>query len=350
MKLRKLFAVLLAVMLTVCSCAMAETVSVSTNPLDMEVMIGNKVYTFACTLEELEAQGITITADGLNANYWHDANNGRAGFDVLLQGTKGDDANLSVCGVKVTPNSGQPITMPGGIVIGESTRDDCLAAYGTPYVDNDTSIWYNMARNKVQYRIYFDDNMVIKDFQMISYGPYSWGFEFDGQAGVEQSDLPDPTSMNFDQYIIDGKLYSGQITLADLTANGWVLDHSTDLSVEVDPQGKAIMISNPLLVLGNGESTLQVFPINRSEAACALSECGVLYVGANLGDNVSIVLADGLTLGDSYDAFVATFGEAGSTEDHSDDGYIYYEHTVMGGVTYGFRVTDGIVSYIRIRP
>lgn len=349
MKLRKIVSLVLALMLCCMSIAFAQTATPSENPLDMEVMIGATVYNFSCTLDELEAQGITITDSELRDGYWHNANNGRAAFQVLLMGTKGDGTDLSVCGVKIEPDGSQTFVLPCGIVMGESTYDDCLAAYGAP--DNISAFWVEFARDKVQYRIYFDDNNVIREMQMISYGPLSWGFEFDDQAGVEQENLPDPFTMAFDEYILDGKLYKGQITLADLEENGWVLDHAADLSEEIAPQGNDLLINNSRLVLFNGESTLQVFPINRStEETCTLAECSVLYIGVNSADNVSLVLADGITIGSSYDDVIATFGEATSEEDYSDDGYIYYKHKAMGSVTYGFSVADGEVIYIRVQP
>lgn len=351
-KMKRIFAIVLSMMLAACGCAAAETVvTPSEAPLDMEAMIGGKIYTFACTLEELEEQGVRISEEELKEDCWHSANNGRAAFEVLLQGTKGESEELSVAGAKFVPDGNQVFTMPGGIVVGQSTKEDCIAAYGETNVGTTNTNWFKMARDKVQYRVSYDEDMVVKEFQLISEGPLSWGFEFDGQAGAEQTDLPDPTAMAFDEYILDGKLYKGQITLADLEANGWVLDHSADLESMIEPQGDKWLVINPILVMYNGESTLQVFPINRStEEERALGECEVLYIGVNEADGVSLVLADGLTIGCAYSDVETLFGKAGNIDEYEEEGYTYYEHEVMGGITYGFSVYDGIVKYIRVKP
>lgn len=358
MTIRKITALLLALMLTLCTGALAEVTPSeaaalpSADPLDMQAMIGNKIYDFACTLEEIEEQGINIVEDELKEGYWHAANNGRASFRLLLMGTLGDTEELSVAGVSFVPEGTQVFTMPGGLVVGKHTQADALAAYGTPHVDNDYCDWFQFTRGKIEYRVYYNEETdTIREFQMISRAPLSWGFEFDGQAGVEEKDLPDPSAMDFDEYILDGKLYKGRISLDDLEENGWVLDHGEDLNAELEPQGDMMFVLNTILVCYNGESTLQVFPINRScDAACKLGECDVMYIGVGETDGASIVLADGLTIGSSYDDVLATFGEAAHVEDHSEDGYIYYEHKAMGSVTYGFSVYDGIVKYIRVKP
>lgn len=356
MKLNRMICAVLALLMCFASVALAETTpsdaaqEPSMFPLDMEAMIGTKNYTFSCTLEELETQGVTITDEELESGYWHHANNGRAYFQVLLMGTRGDETELSVCGAKFAPDGTQVFTLPGGIVVGESNRADCVEVYGKPSYDTESYVRYNLARGKVVYSIEFDENGIVESFSMQSYGPYAWGFEFDGQAGVEQANLPDVKEMAFDEYILDGKMYKGQITLADLEKNGWVLDHTADLQSQIDAQGDAFVITNPLLVCSNGISTLQVLPINRStDNTCALEDCGVLYFGVNVTDNVSIVLADGITLGCDYDDVVALFGEAISEEAHEDEGYTYYEHRVLGSMVYGFSVYDGVVMYIRVK-
>ncbi len=353
MKTRKIVALLLVALLTLAcmlpACA-EDAEDAATDDIRLtDVKIGSKVYSFDAPLEAFEAQGITITASELKPDYWLSANDGRASFDVLVSGTKGDPDVLSVCGVRVRPDGNQTFELYGGIVIGPEpcTKEQIHAAYG-----ESTNNWYNFRRKKVQYRVYYNDDDTVREIQILSSFPMAYGFEYSDLAGVADENLPDPKAMGFDEYILDGKHYKGQITLQDLVDDGWLLDASIDLNQEVEPQGAAaFFISNPFIVCFNGKSTLQVFPINRSvDTACKLSECGVLYVGANEADDVDVVLANGITLGTPYEDVVALFGEATRTEDHSDDGYMVYDHTVMDTVTYTFSVSDGLVKYISIQP
>ncbi len=365
MKFCKILVIALALMFVCMGAAFAETatpsepsVEITDTPsaraLDMQVKISGKIYDFACTMDELAAQGITICADELAIDRWLDAHNGRAYFQVLLSATKGDETTPAVCGVKIRADGNQTFELPGGLTIG-STKEEVIAALGAPGTDSGNLAFFNFSRRKVEFRCYFDENaegMPLKEIQMISYAPLSWGFDFDGQAGVQQENLPDPTTMGFDEYIIDGKLYKGDITLAQLEENGWVLDHSQDLEAQIDPQADSLVVINKTMVLFNGVSTMQVLPYNPSDdTACALKDCSVLYLGANVADMLEITLADGIAIGSPYADAAALFGEAKSAEENAEDGYTYYEHKVIGNVTYGFSVyADGNISYLRIRP
>jgi len=355
MKTRKILIVLSVLLLTACALAFAESATppepaaeeLLYTPYDLQVRIGGKVYDFACTLDELAQQGVRIAQSELTAGRWHRANNGRASFGVLLQGTKGDESELSVCGVQIEPDGNQIFELPGGIVIGRSTVDDCIAAWGE--AETASQYWQDFWHGKVQIKAYYDDSGLIRRFEMISHGPVSWGFDFDGQAGKAQADLPDPMHMAFDEYILDGKLYAGQITIADLEENGWVIDHSMNLDEKIKPQGGAMFVLNPKLTCFNGASTLVVSPVNRSdEKECALGECAVQYISVSEADGTSLTLADALTIGSRYSEVEALFGTAKSS--YSQDEGMFYQHEVMGGVIYGFMVRSGVVTEIRIMP
>lgn len=355
MNIRNILALLLTALLIMCAAAACAEETADTAPLAeqlMQVKIGGKTYSFAAPLEELTAQGITINASELKPDYWYTANNGRASFEVLLTATHGDSSKLSVSGITIRPKDNQTYELYGGVVIGpqQGTREEICASFGKKPSEYSYD-GMNFCNNQVSVTVSYDDEGMWERVQIDSDIPSAYGFEYSELAGAAQENLPDPKTMAFDEYIIDGKLYKGKITLADLEANGWLADVTVGLNTSVEPQGNDIFVSNPVIDCYNGRGMLRVFPINRSTTdTCKLSECGVLYVGVGKSNDVDVVLADGITLGSPYADAVAVFGEASYTRDESDKGYIMYRHNVVNSMTYEFSVTDGVITYIQIQP
>lgn len=315
------------------------------------IKIGSNTYSIIAPLEEVEAQGITITAEERKLDSWLMANNGRATFNVKLSGTNGDSSKLSVCGVEINPDGNQKFELYGGIVLGPepSTREQVLAVYGRPFASTNVAVTYSFFSDKMRYSIYFNDDNTIRRIEIKSDLPMAYGFEYSDLAGKADENLPDPKTMAFDEYIVEGKFYKGEMMLQDLVDDGWLLDSAIDPNEEVEPKGESRVIT-----LFNGKCTLQLQLINRSaDTPCKLSECGIVYFDVSKVGNASIVLADGITIGSPYADVVALFGEANRMSDHSsysDD--IYYEHTVMGYRLYCFYVyaDNGAVKTIRVYP
>lgn len=346
MKFQRVSLLLLAILLSIA--CMIPACAEETAPVDIgltEVKIGSKVYSFSMPVSDFEAQGITFNSSELKPDYWYQANNGRASFSVLVSGTKNDPNTLSVCGVDIAPDGNQTFELRGGIVIGPEpcTKAQIEAAWGESEYNS-----YNFCYLKLHYYVFYNEDDTVRHIQIVSEMPLSYGFEYSELAGVPDENLPDPTTMAFDEYIIDGKLYKGQITLQDLVDDGWLLDSTLDLNKEVEPQGNGGLILNNIITCYNGKSMMQVFPINRStDTPCKLSECGVLYMDISRSNNLDVTLADGMTLNKPYSDAVAVFGEASRVDEEAS----FYTHTVIGSVQYGFSVdSEGNVSAIRIQP
>ncbi len=332
-----------------------EPLAPSDKPIDMQVKVGKKIYTLAGPLSCLEEQGLSyVDPDRAKAGYWVEVTTGRTTFDVLLDAADRDNATPEttfVCGYQFERKESLNVTLPKGLDLATATRADVLAAYGTPSSEGDNYVAYRLNRDYVSLYFYFEeegDTSLIKLLEFTSSIPYRFGCGITSEAATGEN-LPDPTDFTFSQFILDGVYYGDGITLQDLLDRGWVMD-TAFVDDELKAQGgNSFFISGVRVVLYNGRGMMTVFLYNPAEeGTCKASEGEILSIGVNVADNTSLVVADGLTFGNTLDDVTATFGTNYNTDEN--DGYTAYSFQT-GNVKNTFNISGdpAAVSYIAIQ-
>ena len=176
----------------------------------------------------------------------------------------------------------------------------------------------------------------------------NYGVVDSSKTGVPEENLPDPASLPFDSYILDGKLYQKGATVQDLLDNGWVLpaDHPADSAVEAG----GIWVYGDRMYLYNGAGLVYVGAFNYSGEECTLAECSVSEIKASALQNSALICADGIQPGvTALSEAAATLG-APSEDSTDEDGVRTVEFEVLNGVTYELTVdADELVTTIAIK-
>jgi len=360
MKLSRIAAIVLCLVL-LCSAAFAEFVP-TPHPLDFEILVGKSQYSFPMSIAQAKEAGIIFDDEaGIYTNKTLldgkaikvPAGNGRSAFyaHIMLTPeavvTKNYNENtLYVGGVDVESDSPQSIELPGGLILGKSTFDECMAAYGEPDYMSDEKDYasYDFNRDYTTIKLRFKDGILDNAEGFTHLGRF--GLEFSPAA--PDAEPADPTTIPYSSFILNGKLYNGKLTYRDLEADGWKID-SRLLERELEPAGSFIIMGlNTYLY--NGEGLLNVFLYNPSENEnCSVEDASVLYVGAGYADNVSFVLADGLTFGSTLDDVTASFGDNADIEEK--EGYTFHTYSgLSNGAACSFSVADNEVFYLRVQP
>ncbi len=351
--MKKILAAILAltIILSMISVSCADENGVSDRLMDMQVKLGNKIYTFADSIDGIKAQGVRFVDDELKAGEFHEANNGRIAFKVKVgaadEKSTGSES-LYVCGYEFNSKESLNAEISCGIKVGVSTRADVLNAFGTPTTPNFTDkdyLAYMLNYNYLLVRFYFsgnEDESTLIRVEAESDIPFSYGLEVSEFAGKEAENLPDPMTFNFDQFIIDGKFYEGALKLQDFLDNGWRLDSRIADKVLQDEY------RTEDVVLFNGVNMIFVSVENRQGTdSLPIADGDVEYVGVLKADDTSIIVADGLTIGSSFEDVMATFG-SNYFESVSGDYTTYSYH--LGKTTNMFFVKDDIVEAISVYP
>jgi len=359
--LRATLCLLLAALLALGCAAFAEPEAAVSNDITrLEALINGKVYTFATTIDGLREQGINFSQESPAPGYWYTVDTGRVALDVLIDAASRDTAtadDLYVCGYDLSADKAPQAVIYGGLTVGEMTPASVVAALGEPnYGAGTSSLTYNFRRNYISMYFYFDgegEDAPLRHVRLTSSIPYAFGLEVSELAGVEDDNLPDPKLFNFNQFILDGKYFDGsKLKVSDLIEKGWRVDARDAKKVLEAQSGNSVLISGDIIYLYNGVGMVQAFVWNIDEdgtgAECTLPEADVLYVGANVADRTSLIVADGLTFGSTLEEVQRTFGTNSKAD--VNDTYTYYEYT-MNGVRNGFSAgEDGVVFYVRVQP
>ena len=351
----KVFSLLLMLSLLIgMTAAVAEDVAPSERAIDMQVKVGNKVYSLACSIDAMKEQGLSfVSPDNAKAGSWAEVTSGRSAFHVYLNALDREnatEADTYVCGYLIRRNKTSNVTLPRGLDLATATRADVIAAYGATD-DTNAYVSYYFNRDYIRYYFIFEseaEDSLIKEVQMTSRIPVCFGVDF-AEPSTEEN-IPDPTSFTFAQFILDGHYYGEGVTLQKLQDNGWKLDAS-EANRELEPQGdKKFIILGYYTTLYNGRGMCRAFvynPNKEEEGKCKLSEGTVISVGVNVADYTSMSVADGLTFGNTLEDVTATFGSNYTEEQEYD--YTKYSFTT-GNVVNEFNIMDGKVVYMSVQP
>ncbi len=223
----------------------------------------------------------------------------------------------------------------GGFVIGETTRGQVTDALGADVSGDieDIELTYYAYHINLTWFLTFesaDADAKLKRLIVSSDMVNEYGFEFSGAAGVQAENLPDPASMNYNEFILDGKYYAPGSTLQTLLDNGWALPLNMDPAAEIEG-ASGIWVHGEHLDLYNGQTMAHVSVYNYSDKAAPLSECLIETVSVETEDNTVMLSAGGLQAGVSTVAEAdALLGAPAKTEEDYK-GILTYEYELMEG-------------------
>ncbi len=360
MKFSRIAALILCVIL-LCSAAFAEFVPTE-KIHDLEIMVGASTYAFPMSIAQAKAAGIVFddeaaiyTDEKIEGRYLRSfpASNGVSAFKLtvmcLPEGAGGNynENTLYAAGMIIENDVTEAVELAGGLKLGESSLQDCIAVLGEPYMvlENKSRATFRLNHDLTFFSLDFKDGVLSEVNAYTTMGKY--GLEFSPAA--PDAELPDYASMTPDQFILNGKLYSGKLTYADLAKDGWVMDY-TNAADTLDPSGNSYMIWGLSPMLYNGESMLQAFLYNPAETGtCTMAEGTVKYLAVYDGDGTELILANGLTIGSTYEEMTAALGtEASVTEKEGYTSYEYKDDETGAGCL--FHVADGKITYVRMIP
>ena len=346
---------LLAVVALACAASAEEAGAI--NLYDTSLNVGGKTYDFPISVADLTAMGVNVPdVSGLSkGQYYYDVpvDDGRNAFSVRVDYVTTTEDPFWATGVNLnsSKHAGQSV---GGLVLGETTMKDVIEAcgpdeHGRTY-DSDYLTYYTFGNN-YNWTLYFesaDENAKLTRLTMSNDLVTNYGVVDSSKTGVPEENLPDPASLPFDSYILDGKLYQKGATVQDLLDNGWVLpaDHPADSAVEAG----GIWVYGDRMYLYNGAGLVYVGAFNYSGEECTLTECSVSEIKASALQNSALICADGIQPGvTALSEAAATLG-APSEDSTDEDGVRTVEFEVLNGVTYELTVdADELVTAIAIK-
>ena len=355
----RILSILLIALLAVgaLACAASAEEAGAINLYDTSLNVGGKTYSFPISVADLTAMGVNVPdVSGLSkGQYYYDVpvDDGRNAFSVRVDYVTTTEDPFWATGVNLSSSkhAGQSV---GGLVLGETTMKDVVDACGPDSngrtYDSDYLTYYTFGSN-YNWTLYFesaDENAKLTRLTMSNDLVTNYGVVDASRTGVPEENLPDPASLPFDSYILDGKLYQKGATVQDLLDNGWVLpaDHPADATVEAG----GIWVYGDRMYLYNGAGLVYVGAFNYSGEECTLAECSVSEIKASALQNGALICADGIQPGvTALSEAAATLG-APSDDSTDEDGVRTVEFEVLNGVTYTLTVdADELVTAIAIK-
>ena len=358
--MKKFLSLLLAmglVLSVLAGCCVAEATS-AIDLTDLNVSFADgAAYAFPMSVADAEAAGLNVPSDvcSLEKGYYY------AGVNV--SDIEEDEEEGNEFSVRVVYNVDSPetpwisgVTLRSdtnagasvcGIVMGETTQSDIVAALGADKYGNTSGdeLTYYLYNLNITANCYFDGDML----RMVSVTDgFVENFGTEYTATEPDADLPAASEMELNQVIVNGKLYTGEATLQDYLDNGWKLETRYGLDDEIQARRNNTVYGH-YVQLYNGEYLMQAQAYNLTEEAAALAECNVtgIVVDVEWGESC-IEVANGLNIGSTYDEMVAALGEPTSTSD-TGDGVVayYYSRAIMDTYTWILKIdqeTNLVVS------
>lgn len=354
--MKKCFLFFLISALLLCSFAVAETAESAApalNLLDLSMTVGNKVYTFPMSVSEMTALGVNFSdVSGLGENQYYyalTADNGRNAFDLRVEYCfeSPEDPIVTGCNLKSDKHAGISV---GGIVVGQTTRKEVIDAFGEAKYTSGTRLTYYTFSNNYIWDIDFEsesDSAKVTKLAAHTELPKKFGVNFSDQVSVQDANLPDPTTMAFNAFILNGIHYPSGSTLQNLLDNGWKVPVGVD--VEENIKGViSFVLSGENFYMYNGESLIYVGVYNRNTEETKLADCGIYSIQVSSHWNSSMTIADGYQPGSTLQEIEATFGPL--TLDEDSDIANTYTATVLDNTRYTFHADEaGNVYSINIR-
>ncbi|MDO4619827.1 MAG: hypothetical protein Q4B09_04300, partial [Lachnospiraceae bacterium] len=323
---------------------------------DLSLIVNEKTYEFPMTVAEAGKQGLNISDIKSSGKY--NTDDGRKAFGVYAEEIDGE---LWLTGYTAYMDK-TPEAVAGGISWSELTHGDVVSMLSDV-------LWINLKqgdgnsiviaydfREHLKWEFWFEseaDDAALEHLSMTDLIPSEYGTVFGERAGVTDDNLPEVTSMRYDEFILDGKLYTQESNVDELLNNGFVLKSvDPDYSMAASSGGSkfyAGTVWGETDEIYNGIGFAQIGAYNYSTEKAPFRECKLNSISVSSYDNMELIVADGITFGSSAEEVKAAFGTPTENNETAKGTEVkIYEYEVLNGITYEFDFVEDALIYISI--
>ena len=266
--------------------------------------------------------------------------------ECMVSGISFDDYYLDECDWE--------IVLPKGIQYGVSTKEDIIAAYGTPSSEYDGSMYYKLT---YEYDTYSDVSLfVFKESGVLEEIEIDNLVELEGADNSVDSTVPDlvknysaPDSVGDDLYTfnvqLEGNMYTFPCPMSELLANGFTLKEAPDAIPSRSGKYVKLMYNN---------QDIGVSIINYADYATIPENCFVTDIeagSASYSTKLDIVVPCDIKLGDSAESLVEKISKFNYKQTVNEADRQYYTVYHPDGSTldqFGFLVEGGVITEIEV--
>lgn len=247
------------------------------------------------------------------------------------------------------------IILPKGIKYGEATRDDIIAAYGTPSDEYDGELYYMMT---YEYDFYQEIELyVYKDSGVLEKIDMRNMIELEGGDNSVDPTVPDvvkeykaPTELGNDLYVyniqLEGNLYTLPCPVSELIANGFkIKESSSEMEIGANSYGWIELTYN--------NQSYSCIADNYADYATIVENCFITTMESNeYGSDFDLVIPGNIKRGDSEASLLKAIKNFNYEVDaESSTYYTYYSIYAPGdeyGASFDIAVKDGVVAIIEV--
>ena len=331
-----------------------------------QISIDGTVYQFPMWAKDFAALGWSYTGDNtqtLSSNQY-----------TVAETWVKDDAKVYTCLANLTMNSlsypesmvagitleeyylqecDWEIILPKGIQYGKATRDDVIAAYGTPSDEYDGDLYYKMT---YEYDIYQEVNLyVYKESGVLEKIEIRNIVELEGGDNSVDASVPDvvkdykaPTELGDDLYTynveLEGHLYTFPCPVSELVANGFQIKESgSNMEIGADSYG--------WVELTYDNQSYRCIVNNYADYATIVENCFISTMESSIyGPDFDLVIPCDIKRGDTEKAVLDKIKNF-NYDVRTSDNFTYYTIYAPGdeyGSAFEITIKDGTVAIIEV--
>lgn len=353
---------------TTISASYPTNIVLSDDLYSFQVSVNGVVYQFPMWYSDFESLGYVYQGsetDMISSNEytWEDWKRDGVSFSTYIGNFALNTSPASECEVLGMTfdkydmdDCDYEVILPGGIQYGVSTKEDVLAAYGTPSSDYDGDLYYKMEYELDTYKdieIYiWKDTGTVREISLRNFVKLEGGNdEVSSEVTAEVLAYTAPSSIGADLYSFDfeieGHLYSLPCPVSELINNGFTIDQSnSDEYVAAGSSGHVTLRYN--------NQSIRLWIDNPSDYATIPEYCFFkdFETGSdNYDPTFSVVTPGGITLGTKEDDLLAAIGDLyyETYEGTYYKSYTVYDNNRSSSNYYCFSVNEGVVDSIEIQ-
>ncbi len=336
---KSIVSVVLALVLALSVCMGVAGAESAIDLRDMSCTVGGVTCNFPVPVSTLKEAGLNVPdVSALEEGKYYpnvQVDDGKTSFSIRVEycTETPDEKWATGCTLRASENPGVVV---GGLVLGETTCSDVVAALGSDSsskTSGDTLTYYldDMTCN---WTLYFDEDGKLKSVSMHSDLVGKYGDIRTINFAEPSADLPDAASMTYDEFILCGHHYKAGDTVAALLNNGWKIG---DSEAEIEARS-GNRVSGDRSYYYNGEALVKVGSFNLEEEAQALKDSVIdeLEVTADMGGE--LILTGDIRIGSTLEAAKAAFGEASSSKE--EEGVTISTFSVLNNTIHYTVTTD----------
>lgn len=310
---KSILSIMLVLVLALGVCAGVAGAESEINLCDTSCTINGVTYTFPVPVSELTEAGLNVPdVSGLEEGSYYPSvqvDDGKIAFNIRVDCYPETDEKYwaTGCTLSTDENSGAVV---GGLVIGQTTIDDVVAAMGADAHGNTSgeNLYYYLHDMNYSWYLIFESDKTLKRVIMSCDLVANYGDVRTMSFAEPSADLPDAAAMDYDEFILCGHHYKAGDTVASVLDNGWRVKNA-DGEIEARSGSR---VSGDRSWFYNGEAFVKIGSFNLKEEACALHDCVIDEVEVTADMNAELILSGDIRIGSTLDAAKNLYGEPSS--------------------------------------